>query len=245
MRNIKMTIAYEGTNYFGWQKQNDRITIEEEIEKVLSKILKESVDIKGSGRTDAGVHAYGQVANFKTTKRIGLEELKRACNTILPRDISIIDVQEVDELFDSRKSAKIKHYRYIVNNSEVHDALNKDRKYQHKYKVDIEVMKKAANDILGEHDFTAFRASGSSSKNVIQTIYKVDIVKEGANIIIDIEGTGFLYNMVRIIVGTLLEIGSSKLKEDTIKDMLAKKDRKLGGKTVPAVGLYLVEVIYQ
>ncbi len=244
MRNIKITIAYDGTNYSGWQKQKDKRTVEEEIEKTLSKILKEDVDINGSGRTDGGVHAYGQVANFKTTKNIGIDELKRACNTILPRDIAIIEVEETDELFDSRKCSKSKHYRYIVSNSEFHDALNKDRKYHYKYRVNLEKMKQAAKDILGEHDFTAFRSVGSSSKKVIQEIYKIEIVKNKEDIIIDIVGTGFLYNMVRIIVGTLLEIGTGKLKPETIKNMLETKDRKLGGKTAPAMGLYLVKVIY-
>lgn len=245
MRNIKITIAYDGTNYSGWQKQTDKKTVEGEIEKILSKILKEEVDIKGSGRTDSGVHALGQVSNFKTNKKIGIEELKRGCNTMLPRDIAITKVEEVNEEFDSRKSNKTKHYRYIVNNNEIHDALNKDRKHQYKYKVDIEAMKKAASYILGEHDFTAFRSLGSSSKKVVQDIYRLDISKENDDILIDIVGSGFLYNMVRIIAGTLLEVGSGKLKPEVIKEMLETGNRKLGGNTAPAMGLYLMEVIYK
>lgn len=245
MRNIKLTIAYDGTDYSGWQKQTDKKTVEGEIEKVLSEILKEEVDIKGSGRTDSGVHAIGQVANFKTDKNIGIDELQRGCNTMLPRDIAIVKIDDVGDSFDSRKSTKTKHYRYIVNNSEIHDALNKDREYQYKYKVNLENMKKAASYVLGEHDFTAFRSLGSSSKRVIQEIYRLDITTKNNKIFVDIVGSGFLYNMVRIVVGTLLEVGSGKLKPEVIKEMLETGDRKLGGKTVPAMGLYLVEVAYK
>lgn len=245
MRNIKITITYDGTNYCGWQKQDDKKTVEGEIEKVLSKILKEEVDIKGSGRTDAGVHAYGQVANFKTNQKISTEDIKKACNTLLPKDIVILEAEEEDEVFDSRKSARAKHYKYIVNNVGIHDALNKDRKYNYKYTVDMENMKEAASYIIGEHNFTAFSSVGSSSKKVVQTIYRLDIVKEGEDIIIDIEGSGFLYKMVRTIVGTLLEVGSGKLKPEIVIEMLKTKDRTLGGKTAPAFGLYLVKVIYE
>lgn len=245
MRNIKLTIEYDGTNFHGWQKQPDKRTVQEEIENCLSAILKEKVNINGAGRTDAGVHAIAQVANFKTDKTIGTKELYMAINSIISKDVTILNVEEVPEDFHARKSAKAKHYRYVVNNSKVHSALNMNREYVFKYNINDEVISMASKDLIGRHDFAAFKAAGSDIEDTVREIYDVSINRIGNRVIIDVIGNGFMYNMVRIIVGTLLDIGSGKLDVCTIKNMIETGDRTLGGQTVPACGLYMVEVLYE
>ena len=244
MRNLKLTIEYDGTNFSGWQKQKDKRTIQEEIEIALEKILKEEVSIVGSGRTDAGVHALGQVANLKTEKTIKPQELLFAINTMLPVDIVVTNVEEVDEQFNARASAKKKHYRYVINNSKFPSALNANREYHFKYFLDTEAMQMAADDLVGERNFKAFSASGTTVKDYTRTIHLLKVNRLGDRVIIDVVGSGFLYNMVRIIVGTLLDIGSGKLDICTIKNMIETEDRSLGGRTVGPEGLYLVDVEY-
>ena len=244
MRNIKLVIEYDGTNYNGWQVQKGVRTIEGTIEETLEKILKEKVNITGSGRTDSGVHALGQVANFKTETKMSTQEILNALNSMLPQDIVVIDVDEVDDEFNARISAKVKHYRYVINNSKLPSALNADREYHYKYFLDVEMMKLAAQDLIGEHDFKAFMSSGSSVESTVRTIYDVRVNTLNGRVIIDVIGNGFLYNMVRIIVGTLLDIGNGRLDVCNIKNMLLTGDRNLGGKTVPSHGLYLAQVEY-
>ena len=245
MRNIKLTIEYDGTNFSGWQIQKDKRTIEEELETALAKILKEEVKVIGSGRTDAGVHAMGQVANFKTDKTIKPEELLYALNTMLPYDIVILNVEDVDESFNARISAKAKHYRYVINNAKFPSALNANREYHYKYFLDTEAMQLAANDLKGKHDFKAFMAVGSTVKDTEREIYDIQVARLGNRVIIDVVGNGFLYNMVRIIAGTLIDVGSGKLDICVIKNMIETGDRNLGGRTVAPEGLFLVNVTYQ
>ncbi len=244
MRNIKLTIEYDGTNFSGWQIQKDKRTIEEELETALAKILKEEVKVIGSGRTDAGVHAMGQVANFKTDKTIKPEELHAALNTMLPYDIVILNVEDVDEDFNARISAKAKHYRYVINNAKFPSALNANREYHYKYFLDTEAMQLAANDLKGKHDFKAFMAAGSTVKDTEREIYDIQVARLGNRVIIDVVGNGFLYNMVRIIAGTLIDVGSGKLDICVIKNMIETGDRNLGGRTVAPEGLFLVNVAY-
>ena len=244
MRNIKLTIEYDGTNFSGWQIQKDKRTIEEELETALAKILKEEVKVIGSGRTDAGVHAMGQVANFKTDKTIKPEELHAALNTMLPYDIVILNVEEVDDSFNARISAKAKHYRYVINNAKFPSALNANREYHYKYFLDTESMQLAANDLKGKHDFRAFMAAGSTVKDTEREIYDIQVARLGNRVIIDVVGNGFLYNMVRIIAGTLIDVGSGKLDICVIKNMIETGDRNLGGRTVAPEGLFLVNVSY-
>lgn len=245
MRNIKLTIEYDGTNFSGWQIQKDKRTIEEELETALAKILKEEVKVIGSGRTDAGVHAMGQVANFKTDRTIKPEELLYALNTMLPYDIVILNVEDVDESFNARISAKAKHYRYVINNAKFPSALNANREYHYKYFLDTEAMQLAANDLKGKHDFKAFMAAGSTVKDTEREIYDIQVARLGNRVIIDVVGNGFLYNMVRIIAGTLIDVGSGKLDICVIKNMIETGDRNLGGRTVAPEGLFLVNVAYQ
>ena len=244
MRNIKLTIEYDGKCYNGWQKQPDKLNIQGEIEKAIYNITKEKVELIGSGRTDAGVHALGQVANFKTNSNIPIEKIPLAINSQLKSSIIIKSAEEVDERFHSRYNAKHKTYRYIINNSKTGTALYRNLQYCFPIKLDVEKMKEASKFFEGEHGFKAFKSSGTSAKNSVRTIYKAVVKEEGENIIIELTGNGFLYNMVRIISGTLLDVGLGKINPSEIPDIINSKDRQRAGKTLPAHGLYLVEVLY-
>lgn len=244
MRNIKLTIEYDGKCYNGWQKQPNKLNIQGEIEKAIYNITKEEIDLIGSGRTDAGVHALGQVANFKTNSQISIEKLPLAINSQLKNSIVIKRAEEVDERFHSRYNAKHKTYRYIINNSKCGTAIYRNLEYSYPFELDAQKMQQAAKYFEGEHDFKAFKSSGTSSKNSVRTIYKAIVKKEGEKIIIELTGNGFLYNMVRIISGTLLDVGLGKIKPEEIPEIIESKDRQRAGKTLPSHGLYLVEVKY-
>lgn len=244
MRNIKLTIEYDGKDFNGWQKQPNKLNIQGEIERAIYNITKEEVDLIGSGRTDAGVHALGQVANFKTNSQISIEKLPLAINSQLKNSIVIKEAEEVNERFHSRYNAKRKTYRYIINNSKCGTAIYRNLEYSYPFKLDAEKMKQASKYFEGEHDFKAFKSSGTSSKNSVRTIYKAIVKQEGEKIIIELTGNGFLYNMVRIIAGTLLDVGLGKIQPEEIPEMIESKDRQRAGKTLPAHGLYLVEVKY-
>ena len=244
MRNIKLTIEYDGKEFNGWQKQPNKLNIQGEIEKAISNITKEEIEIVGSGRTDAGVHALGQVANFKTNSNISIEKLAIAINSQLKNSIVIKKAEEVEERFHSRYNAKNKTYRYIINNSRTGTAIYRNLEYCFSGELDVEKMQKAAKYFEGEHDFKAFKSSGTSSKNSVRTIYKAIVRKEEERIIIELTGNGFLYNMVRIISGTLLEVGMGKIDFNSIPNIIESKDRTKAGKTLPAHGLYLVKVEY-
>lgn len=244
MRNIKLVIEYDGSCYNGWQKQKDVRTIQQEIENALHKILKYKVDLIGAGRTDSKVHALAQVANFFCTSFMLPNDFLLALNTNLPKDIVVIDVEEVSQDFHARFSSHKKHYRYVINNSKLPSALNRSREYHYKHNIDVNKMIIASKDLIGKHDFKAFMASASDIKDTKREIYDISINTLNDRIIIDVIGNGFLYNMVRIIAGTLLEIGAGKLNICIIKKMLITKNRIIGGKTLPPQGLYLVKVEY-
>lgn len=244
MRNIKLTIEYDGKCYNGWQKQPDKLNIQGEIEKAIYNITKEKIELIGSGRTDAGVHALGQVANFKTNSKIEIDKVPLAINSQLKNSIIIKNAEEVDERFHSRYNAKHKTYRYTINNSKTGTALYRNLQYCFPIKLDVPKMQKAAKYFEGEHDFKAFKSSGTSSKNSVRTIYKAVVKQEGDTITIELTGNGFLYNMVRIISGTLLDVGLGKIAPDEIPNIIDSKDRQRAGKTLPAHGLCLVEVEY-
>ncbi len=245
MRNIKLTIEYDGREFNGWQKQPNKLNIQGNIEKVISDITKEEIEIIGSGRTDAGVHALGQVANFKTNSTIPIEKFAIAINSRLKKSIVIKKAEEVDERFHSRYNCKQKTYRYIINNSETGSAIYRNLEYNIKNHLDVEKMQEASKYFVGEHDFSAFKASGTSSKSSVRTIYSAKVEKEGERIIIELTGNGFLYNMVRIISGTLVEVGLGKIKPEQIPEIIQSKNRQNAGKTLPPYGLYLVEVNYK
>ena len=246
MPNICLKIAYDGTNYSGWQIQNNARTIQGEIEKVLKKVLREKVRLIASGRTDAGVHAKGQIANFKTKSNIPLKKLKAALKANLPSDISILSVRKVSSDFQAQHDAKSKIYRYAILNSAIDDPFI-SRYYSKVFcRLNIAHMIKAARNLVGKHDFRAFQAKSASSKvkDTVRTIKNINITKKGRFIYITVEANGFLHNMVRNIVGTLLDIGREKLPKDSIKSILHSRDRRKAGPTAPAKGLILLKVKY-
>jgi tRNA pseudouridine38-40 synthase len=245
MRNIKLTIRYDGTEYSGWQFQrNSRMTIQAILQRAIKKITGEHSHVTGSGRTDAGVHAMAQIANFKTHSKIPLKNIQLALNSILPDDIVIYDAQEADAKFDAQRSAVSKLYRYTIMNADYMDPFI--RRYAAKifYTIDISLMKKAAKHLVGRHDFRAFQAVDGVERNSVRTVKYITIRKRGDLITIDIEADGFLYNMVRNIAGTLVEVGRGKFTVASVATMLRKKDRRLSGPTMPAKGLTLIKVRY-
>lgn len=244
MRNVKLTIEYDGTNYCGWQKQNNEKTIQEEIEKAIYKAVGEVVEVIGSSRTDAGVHARGMVANFKTNATIPFDRFKYAINDKLPDDIAIIESEEVSEDFHARYDSKGKTYCYSIINRQQKPAIGRNYVYHFKWDLDIEKMREACKHFIGKHDFKAFRSLGSSVKTTERTIKELYIESEGEKINIFITADGFLYNMVRIIVGTLVEVGLGKIKPEKIIDIIQQGKRENAGKTFPPNGLYLLKVMY-
>jgi len=246
MRNLKLKIEYDGTNYCGWQVQKGHQlkSIQEVIQKTLQRILQEKIKLIASGRTDAGVHAEGQVANFRTNSKMALEKLQRALNGLLPEDICVAEAREAAADFHSRFAAKSKAYRYTILNRKYPSALLKNAVYFYPYPLDIKIMQREVGVLLGRHNFKAFQASGSITGRTVRTIKRIRILKEGDLIRIDIEADGFLYSIVRNIVGTLIEIGRGKLSPGSLKKILLSKDRKTAGPTAPARGLCLVKVNY-
>ena len=228
----------------GWQSQPNKLNIQGEIEKAIESITKEKVNLIASGRTDAGVHALGQVANFKTESNIDIDKIPIALNTKLKRSIRIIKAEEVDLEFHSRYKCKEKTYRYVINNSKYGTAIYRNFEYNYQGEVDVEKMKEAAKYFEGEHDFSAFKSSGTSSKSSVRTIYKTKVYKTGDRIYLEFTGSGFLYNMVRILSGTLLEVGIGKIKVNDIPKIIKSKNRQLAGKTLPSNGLFLLNVKY-
>lgn len=245
MRNIKLTIEYDGKDFNGWQKQPNKLNIQGEIERAIESITREKVELMASGRTDAGVHALGQVANFKTNSKIPIDKFAIAINSNLKKSILIKSAEEVDEKFHSRLTCKRKTYRYIINNSNMGTAVYRNLETHIPTKLNLENMKKAIKFFEGEHDFKAFKASGTSSKSSVRKIYKAEIIeKEENRIFIELTGNGFLYNMVRIISGTLVDVGMGKILPEQIPDIINSKDRNKAGKTLQPQGLYLVKVEY-
>lgn len=245
MRNIKLTIEYDGKDFNGWQKQPNKLNIQGTIEQAIKQITGEEVELMASGRTDSGVHAIGQVANFKTNSNIPIEKIPIALNSNLKKSIIIKSAEEVEEKFHSRLTCKKKTYRYIINNSRYGTAIYRNFETHIPVKLDIEKMKKAIKYFEGEHDFKSFKASGTSSKSSIRTIYRAEIyAKDNEKIWIELTGNGFLYNMVRIIVGTLVDVGLGKIEADDIPKIIEAKNRGKAGKTLPPQGLYLVNVEY-
>lgn len=244
MKNIKLTIEYDGTNYAGWQRQNNQITIQECIEEAISKIVKEEVSITGSSRTDSGVHARGMVANFKTDSSVPSNRFREAINTKLPDDIAIIKSEEVPLDFHSRYNSKGKTYCYTIINRYEKVAIFRNYACHVKDKLNLEDMKEACKPFIGKHDFKAFRTTGSSVKTSVRTITDLHIEEDGELLKIYITADGFLYNMVRIIAGTLIEVGSGKIKKEDIKNIIDEGKREEAGFCAPACGLVLEKVYY-
>lgn len=251
MRNFKLQIEYDGTPFYGWQVQNEKRTdypadktIQHILQKVLSKILQEDIKLIVAGRTDSGVHALSQVVNFKSSTKIPLSRLRWGANCLLPQEIKITRIQVVAQDFNSRFSAKSKIYRYTILNRKYSAPLLAHRVYFYHYPLDINLMRQEAKVLLGRHNFKAFQATESRVRNPVRTIKNLKISKVKSFIHIDIEADSFLYNMVRSIAGTLLEIGRGRFQQGRMKAILNSKDRSLAGPTLPAKGLCLMKVKY-
>ena len=231
-------------NLIGWQKQPNKLNIQGTIEKAIESRTGEEIELNASGRTDSGVHSLGQVANFKTNSKLPIEKMAIAINSKLKKSIVIKKAEEVEENFHSRLSCKQKTYRYVINNSSEGSAIYRNLECHIPVKLNVDEMKIAAKYFEGEHDFKAFKASGTSSKSSIRKIYKAEVYEKGERIYIELTGNGFLYNMVRIIAGTLVDVGIGKIKPNEITKIIEEGKREKAGKTMPPQGLYLVEVKY-
>lgn len=246
MRNFKLTLQYEGTRYQGWQRQESTDnTIQGKLELLLSKMCGQKVEIQGSGRTDAGVHAASQIANFHADTDKTTEEILDYMNQYLPEDIAVLAVEEVPERFHSRLNAKGKVYRYQIINSKIPSVFDRRYGYQLEEKLDIEAMRRAADYLEGTHDFQSFTSAKKGKKSTVRTIESIVIEAEGDKLILTYTGDGFLYHMVRIITGTLIEVGLGKRKPEDIVAILNAKEREQAGYLVPAKGLTLMQVQYE
>jgi tRNA pseudouridine38-40 synthase len=245
MRNIKIIIEYDGTNYSGWQKQKNGISIQEVIENAASVVLKEKISLTGSSRTDAGVHAKGQVANFYSNSNIPSDKIPFAINSKLPHDIAVMSAQDVPHDFHSRYDSCGKLYSYTILNRKIPPVLMRNYISHCPYKLDFSLMEKASDAFVGTHDFSAFKSSGSSVKTAIRTVEFLKLEKNDDIIRFYIKANGFLYNMVRIIAGTLIDIGRGKIVLSDLSNIIESKNRNLSGKTAPASGLCLEKVFYK
>jgi tRNA pseudouridine38-40 synthase len=244
MRTIRLTIEYDGTAYSGWQRQPNGLTVQQVVEEALCQLLGQMPELRSSGRTDAGVHASGMPAVFKTSTNLPLKAFVEGTNRFLPPDIAIRNAVEVPDNFKPISDALAKHYRYTVLLASIRSPLRRFQAWHLREKLDMEAMQKAATHFVGHHNFAAFRASNCAAKTTIRRIDSVKITVEDDTIFIDVIGGGFLKNMVRVMTGTLVDIGRGRFEPEHILGLLLSGDRKQAGVTAPACGLCLMEVYY-
>ncbi len=244
MRNIKLNLSYDGSLYHGFQIQKNGITIQQTVEEAIEKITGEKTAITGCSRTDAGVHALDYVCNFHTNSVIPDEKFPFALNAHLPKDIACSRAQTVDKDFHARYSAKSKIYVYKIHNLPHRDPINGRYSWHYPVRLDVGEMQKAAEFFLGTHDFKAFMATGGQQKTTVKTVYMLEVTENSGNITVKIHADGYLYNMVRIITGTLVYVGNGKIKAVDIPDIIKNGDRTLSGITAPPQGLALAEIFY-
>ena len=245
MKRIKLTVAYDGTDYCGWQIQKNGITVEEVVNRALSRLTGEEITVVGASRTDAGVHARGNVAVFDTDTRIPAERIAYAVNALLPEDVVVVRSEEVPAGWHPRKCVSVKTYEYRTLNKEFPDPVRRRDTYFVSFSLDIERMRRAAEYLKGEHDFKSFCSAQTAVETTVRTIYDLDIKKEGEIITIRVRGNGFLYNMVRIIAGTLAGVGRGYFEPEDMERVLEAKDRTKAGVTAPPQGLILVGIEYE
>jgi tRNA pseudouridine38-40 synthase len=245
LRNIKLTLEYDGKNYLGWQVQPKGATVQGTIEEQLRRLTGETIHLISSGRTDAGVHALGQVAHFKTQHRMDCPTLQRALNSLLPPDILILKAEDVEQDFHSRKHCKTKIYEYRILNRNLRSVFLREHAWHIPQPLDLEEMGKATQRLIGEHDFSSFRSVGTPTRTAIRKILRAEWKRSRAGVLtFEIEATGFLKQMVRAIVGTLVEVGKKNMTSEDFGRILESKDRTAAGPTAPAHGLFLKEVKY-
>ncbi len=248
LQNWLLLLAYDGFHYYGWQIQSIHPTIEGELEKAIETLTGQSVDVCGAGRTDAKVHALNQTANFISSARFPAEKWRLALNAVTPDDIVVKHVLPVPSSFHARHSATGKRYRYLIHNKAFPTPFGSHYSWWVRYPLDLEAMRKAAKYLVGEHDFSAFRSSQCSAPSPVKYIRQISIhvMKSSmANLRIEVEANGFLQHMVRIIVGTLVEVGQNRRYPENVLELLRGKDRRKSGKTAPPYGLYVLEVLYE
>ena len=241
MRRIKLVVAYDGTEYCGFQVQNNGPTIEGELNKVLSELFKEDIRVIGASRTDSGVHAYCNVAVFDTQARMPAEKMVYAINQRLPEDIRVQESSEVAADFHPRHTDSRKTYEYRIYNAAVQNPMKRRYALWNYYKLDVKKMKEAAAYLVGEHDFKSFCSADTQVESTVRTVYEVAVTQSGEDIVISVSGNGFLYNMVRIIAGTLLEVGKGRIEPNEMPRILEAKNRQASGPTAPPHGLTLVK----
>lgn len=244
MPTVLLTISYEGTDYAGWQVQPNGRAVQQVVEEALEQLLDERVQVRSSGRTDAGVHARAMAASFTTSRNLPLRAFVEGANRFLPADVAIQDARIVPDGFKPITMAHAKHYRYTIINSSVRSPLDRLYSWQVREPLDLAAMEEAARSFVGSHDFAAFRASNCVAKTTVRRIDAVQITRQGAKITIDVTGGGFLKNMVRVMVGTLVDVGKGRFMPSQISRLLQEGDRKEAGSTAPACGLCLIRVVY-
>ncbi|MGG4450839.1 tRNA pseudouridine(38-40) synthase TruA [Brevibacillus porteri] len=244
MKRLRCVLAYDGTDFSGFQVQPDQVTVQGEIEAALNRVTGEDIQVFGSGRTDAGVHARGQVIHFDTSSNIPMDKWRFVLNNQLPDSIVIRTVEEVDASFHARFDVQVKEYRYCIDNTPVADVFRHRYADHVRFPLDVDAMQQAAHYLVGEHDFTSFCSAKTYVEDKVRTVYGVAVEKSGDEVWVTCRGNGFLYNMVRIIVGTLVEVGQGKRNPAELREILAACDREKAGKTAPAKGLIMWEVVY-
>lgn len=246
MRNIKIRVAYDGTDFAGWQRQKNALTVQQCIEEAAGKAMQQAITIIGAGRTDRGVHALGQVANFRTESAIPCERIPHALNFYLPQAIRVDAAWEVPDAFHACRDARGKHYRYTLWGHDVAPVLHRRYTAIHRHPLDRDAMLQAAEALKGEHDFKAFRtqAKGQAAQSTVKTVWDIRIRSRGHWIFFDVIGSGFLYNQVRTMAGTLVEVGRGRISADAMGNILASRARSSAGPTMPPQGLCLIQVFY-
>ncbi|MDR5709084.1 MAG: tRNA pseudouridine(38-40) synthase TruA [Armatimonadota bacterium] len=244
MRTIRLVVAYDGTRYAGWQRQPHASSIQEELEKAVAQVTGEAVRVVGAGRTDAGVHALAQVAHFHTSSSLPADRFVGALNHFLPPDIAVRCAEEAPEGFHARRDARWRAYRYLIWNRPGRNPLLRNRALFWEGRLELAAMREAASYLVGRHDFAAFCATGSNPRTTLCTLYRLEVRQQGPLVVVDAVADRFLRHMVRMMVGTLLEVGSGKRSTESVQELLAARTNQLSGPVVEAGGLYLVRVGY-
>lgn len=244
MATIKLTIEYDGTAYAGWQRQPKQPTIQGAVETALTRITQQQISIIAAGRTDAGVHARGQVASFQSDKPIAIDKWRSALNSALPHDISVVSSEQVSESFHARYSAKEKLYEYRISRHPARPAIDRNRMWHLPYDLDTQAIRHAMTGFIGRHDFTSFQGPRASTSDPMCVVSQISLTSDLMTLTIQIQANRFLKQMVRAIIGTLTEVGRHKRSPDSMTDILQAKDRRAAGETAPPQGLYLVQVLY-
>ncbi len=248
MRTLKLILAYDGTAYAGWQVQTNQRTLQGTLEAALQKITGESIRVVASGRTDAGVHAVGQVVSFVTASRLEANVLRKALNAELPDDMAILEAGETREGFHAIRDATRKRYRYVIHDGPARDVFRRHYVWHYRRRVDAEAMHRAAQALVGRHDFRSFETGWPQRTSSVRTVFEISVrrgwTSDSDLVVLEIEADGFLYNMVRSIVGTLVEVGRGERSESWPAEVLAAQDRRAAGMTAPPEGLFLISVVY-